>query len=275
MLVTRSYENDEVVPEHIRTKYDWLETNNAAAILQATSPEEYADLMAVLETFELVPNQWMVKGGNRGEIPDILDGLFRTRGWKETRIDTEVKGYLYTNFVKRGGNYDPQDVTEVESVYSEGFRVDNHKGRVIVDVEWNAKDGNLDRDLAAYRSWHELGLINGAAIITKSRAELLELARRLYVRYQRRLPEEKRHAKFNPSLPDEAQLKKFKLPIDLTTSTVTAFDKAEIRVKRQGAGTCPILIVGVGPGAWSGDEFTGDDERPQHVSPDGWISTVD
>lgn len=258
MLVTHSYKRDQVVPPHIRKKYQWLETNNAAAILQATSPNEYSDLMHVLETFKLIPNQWMVKGGNRGEIPDILDSIFHNLGWKETRIDTEVKGYLYTNFERKNGNYEPQDVTEVESVYSEGFRVDNYKGRVIVDVEWNAKDGNLDRDLSAYRSWHELGLINGAVIITKTRRELLILARQLYARYQRRLPADQRHPKFDPNKDDNSQSTGLKLPIDLTTSTVTSFDKAEIRVKRQGAGTCPILIIGVGVGAWNGNEFTGE-----------------
>src|SRR5699024_7879592 len=106
------------------------------------------------------------------------------------------------------------------------------------------------------------GLINGAAIITKSRIELLDLARRLYVRYQRCLPEDQRTPKFNPNKDDESQLKSLNLPIDLKTSTTTAFDKAEIRLKRQGAGTCPVHIIGVGLGTWSGEEFTGKDERP-------------
>lgn len=270
MLVTQSYTNDSVVPSRIRDKYHWLETNNAAAILQATSPKEYADLLAVLDEFELVPNQWLVSGGNRGEIPDILDSLFHVRGWKETRIDTQVQGFLYTKFIKQKGQFvpDPDAAPETLSpVYSEGFRVDNHKNRVIVDVEWNAKDGNLDRDLAAYRSWHELGLINGASIITKSRLELLTLARRLYAKYQRQLPPDSQDPKFDPQKDDDAQPATLKLPIDLTTSTTTTFDKAEIRVKRQGAGTCPILIIGVGKDAWNGTAFTGDDERPALGTP--------
>ncbi|MCB4825330.1 hypothetical protein LHA35_26810, partial [Roseicella sp. GB24] len=43
--------------------------------------------------------------------------------------------------------------------------VDNFKGRVVLDVEWNAKDGNLDRDLASYRSWYEAGVISAGVII--------------------------------------------------------------------------------------------------------------
>ena len=62
------------------------------------------------------------------------------------------------------------------------YWVDNRKGRVLVDIEWNAKDGNLDRDLAAYRAWHEAGLIDAAMIITKHREDLLVKAIELWLR---------------------------------------------------------------------------------------------
>lgn len=241
MQVTHSYDDPAVVPPPVRSRYVWLETGNAATILQATSPEEYADLIAVLDSFRLQADSWLVAGGNKGDVAALLDGQFRALGWQETRIDTEVKGIFYTDFVKRGSDYVPQRQREVPSVYSEGFRVDNHKGRMIVDIEWNAKDGNLDRDLAAYRSWYEYGLINGAVIITKDRLPLLRLARRIWSEYQAWLPAERRSSK---------------LPIDLATSTTTSFDKAEIRVRRQGAGTCPVLIIGVTEASWDGKPFT-------------------
>lgn len=242
MQLTSSFLRDDVLSPDIRDRYDLLETNNAAAVLRATSPAEYADLLDVLDTFTLTSDRWLVKGGNRGDIAEQLDQLFRDRGWLETRIDTEVKGYFHTNFQMRGRDYVAADLTEVPTMYSEGFRVDNHKGRMIVDVEWNAKDGNLDRDLSAYRSWHELGLINGAAIITKDRLPLLKLARLVWADYQDTLEEAQRTAG---------------LPIDLTTSTTTSFDKAKIRLDRQGAGTCPVLIIGVTDRTWDGTPFTG------------------
>lgn len=245
MQVSSSYDRDDVVPVAVRGRYEWLETNNAAAILQATSPEEYADLVSVLDAFSLSSNGWLVRGGNRGDIAAQLDQLFRDRGWQETRIDTEVRGRFFTEFVRSGGSEHAQQVREVPTIYSEGFRVDNHKGRMIVDVEWNAKDGNLDRDLSAYRSWHELGLINGAAIITKDRLPLLKLARQVWADYQRTLPQDERDPR---------------LPVDLSTSTTTSFDKAEIRVTRQGAGTCPVLIIGVTDRTWDGSDFTGVEE---------------
>ena len=48
------------------------------------------------------------------------------------------------------------DETEVKlietQVENRGYKVDNLKSRLALDVEWNAKDGNLDRDVGAYRA---------------------------------------------------------------------------------------------------------------------------
>ncbi|MBU0886434.1 MAG: hypothetical protein KJ904_04645 [Alphaproteobacteria bacterium] len=99
----------------------------------------------------------------------------------------------------------------------------------------------LDRDLAAYRSWFDAGLIAAGVIITKDRLSLLNLARRLWLDHQQTLDEDAR----NP-----------RLPIDLSTSTVTAFDKAEMRVRRGVMGACPVLIVAANESTWNGQPFT-------------------
>jgi hypothetical protein len=122
-------------------------------------------------------------------------------------------------------------------VKQEGYLVDNFKNRIVLDVEWNAKDGNLDRDLASYRSWFDAGIISAGVIITKDRLSLLALARRIWAEYQLTLPEEERVRK---------------LPIDLTTSTVTAFDKAQMRMRRGVMGPCPVLIVAANESTWNG-----------------------
>jgi hypothetical protein len=109
-----------------------------------------------------------------------------------------------------------------------------------LDVEWNAKDGNLYRDLASYRSWFEAGVISAGLIITKDRLSLRNLAKKIWSTYQDTLP----HAERSPNL-----------PIDLSTSTVTAFDKAEMRVKRGVMGTCPVLIVAANESTWNGQPY--------------------
>lgn len=182
-------------------------------------------------TFELSigPESWLKAGGNRGDIAAQIDAEFGRKGWQETRLDLETKGILYLN--------DGTKLGELPAVYQEGYLVDNYKNRVVLDVEWNAKDGNLDRDLASYRSWYEAGVISAGIIITKDRLSLLALARRLWGEYQATLPADQRSPR---------------LPIDLSTSTVTAFDKAQLRVRRGVMGSCPILIVAANAATWNG-----------------------
>lgn len=242
-----SYEDDNVVPPALRQRYEWIETGSAGAILRALAPQEWRDIIEVLQEFELQPNKWLVAGGNKGDIAADLDSRFRARGWQETRIDVAVKGFFFTDFYKKGSDAVARKKAEGDSQYLEGYRVDNHKGRVIVDIEWNAKDGNLDRDMAAYRSWFEHGLIDGAIIITKDRKPLLQLARELWERHQEQMPPEQR---------------KPKLPVDLSSATTTSFDKAVDRIRRGGAGTCPLLVIAVTDRTWDGTEFSrGDTDR--------------
>lgn len=58
-----------------------------------------------------------------------------------------------------------EQVIRESAVFNEGYKVDNVKGRMALDIEWNAKDGNLDRDIGAYRALYDAGLIDGAVVI--------------------------------------------------------------------------------------------------------------
>lgn len=229
MYETFTYDDPAVLPLAARNHWAFMETNSAAAIMKAVCPEEWADITSILETYRLDPRFWLKAGGNRGDIAEQIDGEFAKRGWQETRLDLETKGILFSkDGTKRG---------ELPAIRQEGYLVDNFKNRIVLDVEWNAKDGNLDRDLASYRSWFDAGLISAGVIITKDRLSLLSLARRLWADYQLTLPEAERVAR---------------LPIDLTTSTVTAFDKAQMRVRRGVMGSCPVLIVAANESTWNG-----------------------
>jgi len=232
MFETHTYNDLEVLPAAAREHWEFMETNSASAVLQAVCPDEWNDIVDVLSTYRLAPEFWLKAGGNRGDIAEQIDGLFSARGWHEARLDLETTGILYDKNSRVIGTLPP--------VRQEGYLVDNFKGRVVLDVEWNAKDGNLDRDLASYRSWYEAGVISAAVIITKDRPRLLALARRIWGEYEATLPEEERTNK---------------LPIDLSTSTVTAFDKAQMRVRRGVMGTCPVLIVAATENTWDGNPY--------------------
>jgi hypothetical protein len=227
MFETFTYNDPNVLPAAARDHWEFMETNSAAAVMKAVCPAEWEDIVQVLSTYRLSPEFWLKAGGSRGDIAQQIDGEFSTRGWRETRLDLETSGILLNKNNELIGSLPP--------VRQEGYLVDNYKGRVVLDVEWNAKDGNLDRDLASYRSWYEAGVISAGVIITKDRPRLLTLARKIWADYQ-------------ATLPKEAQTDR--LPIDLTTSTVTAFDKAQMRMRRGVMGTCPVLIVAASERTW-------------------------
>ena len=229
MFQTKTYDDRSVLPDAARNAWCFLETNSACAVLKAVCPTEWAEIVEVLSTYRLDPKSWLKRGGNRGDIAAQIDDLFREKGWREARLDLETTGRIISKSNKV--------LEELPPVTQEGYLVDNFKNRVVLDVEWNAKDGNLDRDLAAYRSWHEAGIISAAVIITKDRVSLLDLAKELWDAHQGGLPEAEKSSK---------------LPIDLETSTTTTFDKAELRVRRGVMGTCPVLIVGANRSTWNG-----------------------
>ncbi|MGJ8517611.1 BglII/BstYI family type II restriction endonuclease [Carnimonas bestiolae] len=236
MFDTYTYNDPLVLDSEVRNRWKFIETSSAAAVLRHVCPNEWNDIVDVLRTFSLDPKQWLKKGGNRGDIAKTIDGMFSERGWQEIRVDLATQGILMT----KGG----KEIERLEEVYQEGYLVDNFKHRVALDVEWNAKDGNLDRDLSAYRSWHEAGVISAAVIITQDRVALKALAEELWSTHQETLEEHERSPK---------------LPIDLNTSTTTNLEKAALRVRRGVMGTCPLLVIAASRETWNGEPYTNDD----------------
>ncbi|MCI9156674.1 MAG: hypothetical protein HFF44_07000 [Lawsonibacter sp.] len=49
-----------------------------------------------------------------------------------------------------------------------GHKIDYVKGNVAIDMEWNSKDQTFDRDLYAFRTFYECGVITCGVIITRS-----------------------------------------------------------------------------------------------------------
>lgn len=233
MFETYSYDLPHVLPAKVRERWLFLESNSAAAVIQAVCPNEWNDIVAVLSSFSLNAVSLLTPGGSRGVIAEAIDNAFSARGWREARLDLETKGILFGK--------DGKKIEELPAIYQKGYLVDNFKNRIVLDVEWNAKDGNLDRDLAAYRSWYDAGIISAAVIITKDRPSLRDLNRKLWADYLSTLPTDQR-----------AQVQ----PVDFKTSTVTSFDTAEMRVRRGVMGSCPMLIIGATLATYDGTAYS-------------------
>jgi hypothetical protein len=222
MDLTHSYMN--AFSEQLLGKYTWLETRNAAAIMGASNPALLTDLSDVLSEFFLYDTDILVAGGNRGPIAIRLDTAFFERGWSAVRVNTEFKLVGQKKKALTSRAYEENFLAT--TVSNDGFEVDNMKGRVAIDVEWNAKDGNLDRDLAAYRALYDLGLIDLGVIITRDHQGIRDLA--------------------GQELGSEDAFRR------LGTTTTTNMIKLEPRITRGDAGGCPILAIGITKSTWAG-----------------------
>lgn len=166
--------HQKAIPASIRTKYELRETRNAAQILASTNPKEFKEVLGVLKGFQLTEADILTPGGSKGLVAVRLDREFRKLGWREGRHDTQVKSILTVMPYKDAGETKKQTVEKL--ILNEGYKVDNVKGRVALDVEWNAKDGNLDRDVGAYRALYEAGIVDAAVIITRTHDDIRKLA---------------------------------------------------------------------------------------------------
>lgn len=200
--------------DEVLAKFEFCEVRNAAAIVASTSPEEWGDIVSVLENFSLASGDILGVGGNKSDLAARLDECFRQLGWRESRVDTLIKLAVRISPYQKAGEKDTKITESV--VNNEGYKVDNYKGRIALDVEWNAKDGNLDRDLGAYRALYNAALIDGGVLITRTQEDLRGLALQM-----------------------DSDSTKF------ATTTTTNLTKLRPRLTRGDAGGCPVLSIAI------------------------------
>jgi len=229
MNLTTSFE--AAVPADVFARYQFFETRNAAAIMRATNQEAFGEIIDILRYFVLIDDDLVLAGGEESGLAKRLNYEFRSRGWREGRVDTAIKLVLRLMPFADAGETTVH--VEESEVTNEGYKVDNVKDRIAMDLEWNAKDGNLDRDLAAYRALYDAGLIDGAILVTRTIDDLRELGYRIRI----------------DSGMDEKTARKV-----LTTSTTTNTKKLLPRLQRGDAGGCPVLAVAICERTWMGYE---------------------
>lgn len=233
MELTESWKN--VVPEEIQARYRFVETRNAATTFQAGHPEEFAEVMAVLAAFRFDLDRIIRPGGSKHFIPKEIDEAFREMGWREARYDQELVTKLVLQPYRRAGE-DRASTHESKNIYG-GHKIDNVKSRVALEVEWNPKDGNLDRDFGNFRSLYDGGAIDVGIIVTRTEDRMKEL-------WYDTIGAAKVHPEAHSS---EAWAKRLRDTADnpLGTSTTSNFEKLSPRVERGDGGGCPILAIAI------------------------------
>lgn len=137
------------LPTSILRKFDVYERNHAVAILQTDFPDEYQEIIGVLENFTLTKNDILTPGGRKSPIATKLDSALYNLGWDEKQFEINI-------------SIDSRDY------HTPTHKIDCCKGRIGLEIEWNNKDPFYDRDLSNFRILHEVDALSVGIIITRS-----------------------------------------------------------------------------------------------------------
>ena len=198
------------LPAEILDTYEIYNFRHAAEVLATSCPDELMELVGALSAFRLSTGDILAKGGNESQITKRVATLLRPNYWFETRIRGDliitIETHTDTGVAKTEERIDD---------FMDGHKIDFVKNRVAFDLEWNSKDQTFDRDLYAFRAFHEAGIVSAAVLLTRS-ASLNDVFKELGVM-----------AKYGAS--------------------TTWMGKLLYRLRAGRNGGCPVLVLGITP----------------------------
>ena len=166
------------VSKHISSQvlelYDVYSYRHAAAIMKTSFPNELEEIEQALLDFKISIKDIATPGGNESIIPKKFSSTLRPNDWYETRVqgDLVIRVNEQSEEILPNGKLKKHKLPEKPEIvleyYIDGHKIDYVKGRVALDMEWNSKDQTYDRDLYAFRMFHECGIISVASLITRS-----------------------------------------------------------------------------------------------------------
>jgi hypothetical protein len=145
----------EHFPDFIRKNYEIHEWKHASAILESDFPQEWQDIIEILNNFRLKRSDILAPGGGLSPISQWFNQSFMSHGWMEKSFETKI-------------------VVDKKEIQSPTHKVDCVKNRVALELEWSNKDPFFDRDLNNFRLLFDLRAISIGVIITKA-DDLIEI----------------------------------------------------------------------------------------------------
>ena len=236
-------DTNEEIRQYIRNdilqKYDVYSYRHAASILKNSFPTELIEIENALLNFTMTTGEIAEPGGNESKIPKKISAFLRPLDWYETRIQGDLiirvhehsEEILETGKIKKN-TLPPKDPITIKN-YIDGHKIDYVKGRVALDMEWNSKDQTYDRDLYAFRMFHECGVISLAVLITRSEKlnEVFSV-----------LPLRKKDGSIDTDASGVPKLCKQKYG-----ASTTWMGKLLYRLNAGRHGGCPVLVFGIRP----------------------------
>ena len=161
----------KLIPTELFDHYEFHNYGHAVEILHQSYPQEFDDLLDMLDQFGISESELTSSGGNESSIPKTISRLMNRWGWHEMRLTADLHVYDTTR------SRTPTPLKTIEN-YVDGHNIDYVKNRVAFDLEWNSKDQTFDRDLYAFRTFFECRVISVGVLMTRSE-ELNTVFRRL------------------------------------------------------------------------------------------------
>jgi len=216
---------EDLLPVDLRDRYSVTSYRSAAAVLQQRAPEELAAIIRVLRQFTISRDEIRAPGGNRMSATTRFAQYAAAENFHE---EVRIKADLLVQLTAGKGDSAPEVDRIIREDFIHNHMVDFWRGRVAFDYEWNSKDQTYDRDLYAFRSFFEAGVIDVGVIVTR------ELSN-----------------DFFKSLGN--CLDKFGNETDKTVSakfgaSTTGTHKLISRIAAGRSGGCPVLVLGILPG---------------------------
>ena len=210
-------------------RYSAVSYRSAAAILERRAPGEWAAIRAVLRDFTLSEREIRMPGGNEMAATRRFSDLAANAGFHtQVRIEADL-----TVRLRAGSGEQSREIDRVlREDYIHNHLVDFWRGRVAFDYEWNSKDQTYDRDLYAFRSFFEAGVIDVGVIVTR------ELSNDWFKSLGFALDRAGRET-------DRTVAAKF-------GASTTGTHKLIGRIGAGRSGGCPVLAIGILPGNVTG-----------------------
>lgn len=215
----------DVFDPDLLARYSVRSYRSATAVLRQRAPREFDAILSILRAFTISTTEIRSPGGNRMSATERFATLARTAGFhEEVRIEADLLVKL-----REGKGKDPQVIAEMRREdFIHNHMVDFWRGRVAFDYEWNSKDQTYDRDLYAFRSFFEAGVIDVGVIVTRELSNDFFKSLGHCLDRQGNETAETVAAKFGAS----------------TTGT----HKLISRIAAGRSGGCPVLAIGILPG---------------------------
>jgi hypothetical protein len=206
-------------------RYSVTSYRSAAAVLSQRAPEEMASILRVLDRFTISQTEIRSPGGNRMSATARFAEYAAAEGFhQEVRIEADLLVKL-----REGKSENAPEIDRIlREDYIHNHLVDFWRGRVAFDYEWNSKDQTYDRDLYAFRSFFEAGVIDVGVIVTRELSQDYFHALGYCLDKSGNETDRTVAAKFGAS----------------TTGT----HKLISRIAAGRSGGCPVLVFGILPG---------------------------